>query len=153
MEFVVNEWLPEYFRHDASDEEKEKLKKFLNKFMVEKDKLFVRKGSEFLRKIHRYKKDYQYNIKVYNEIGKFIDNILRDSDRCFFVDDDEFELPDTIIDKLTKGGNTISDKYLFEAAIMTTTKTIITTDVKLKTFMIDEKTFTIKLLDDFLMNY
>jgi len=76
-----------------------------------------------------------------------------DSERCFFVDDNEFELSDEITNKLIKGGNTISDKYLFESATITQTKIIITTDTKLKKLMKDEGTFTIKLLDDFLMNY
>lgn len=153
MEFVVNEWLPEYFKPDASNEEKKKLEQFLNKFIQRQDKLYVRRPSEFLRKIHRFKKDYQHNIKIYNEIGKFISLILLDSDRCFFVDDNEFKLADTITNKLTDGGNTISDKYLFEAASITATKTIITTDEKLKIFMEDERTFNIELLDDFLASY
>ncbi|MBW8051797.1 MAG: hypothetical protein FVQ77_15965 [Cytophagales bacterium] len=153
MEFAVNEWLPEYFKPDASNEEKEKLEKFLNKFMVREDKLFVRRPSEFLRKVELFAKQYQNNNKVYTELKKFITNILLDSDRCFFVDDNEFELADTITDKLTEGGNTISDKYLFESATMTQTKTIVTTDAKLKKFMKDEVTFKIELLDDFLTNY
>jgi len=153
MEFVVNEWLPEYFKPDATDEEKEKLEKFLNKFMVRGDKLFVRRPSEFLRKVELFAKQYQNNNKVYTELKKFITNILLDSDRCFFVDDDEFEFEDTITDKLTEGGNTISDKYLFEAAAKTATKTIITTDAKLKKLMVDEGTYKIELLADFLTTY
>lgn len=153
MEFVTNEWVPEYFRPNASKEEKQKLEIFLNKFMVKNDKLFVRRPSEFLIKIFKYAKIHQDNNKVYNEIKKFITNILLDSDRCFFVDDNEFELPNTITNKLTEGGNTISDKYLFEAASMTQTKTIITTDTKLKKFLANEREFKIELLDDFLISY
>ncbi|HEV8081583.1 MAG TPA: hypothetical protein VGP55_00170 [Chitinophagaceae bacterium] len=153
MEFVVNEWLPQYFKPDASIEEKQKLELFLNKFLERKDKIFVRRPSEFLRKIHRFKKDYQYNIKTYNEIGKFINLILLDSDRCFFVDDDEFKLSEAIINKLVEGGNTVSDTYLFEAASATKNKLILTTDMKLKTFMANEETFRVELLDDFLEKY
>jgi hypothetical protein len=153
MEFVVNEWLPEYFRPKASSDEKQKLEHFLNEFLERKDKIFVRRPSEFLRKVFKYSKDYQNNIKTSVEISKFIKIVLKDSERCFFVDDDEFELSDLIHNKLAEGGNTISDKYLFEAASMTATKTIITTDAKLRTFMQDETTFKIELLDDFLMNY
>jgi len=153
MEFVVNEWLPEYFRPDATDEEKEKLEKFLNRFMVRNDKLFIRRPSEFLRKVLLFSKWYRHDNKVYTELKKFIANILMNSDRCFFVDDNTFELAGTITDKLAEGGNTISDQYLFEAAAKTETKTIITTDEKLKKWMENEETFRIELLDDFLTTY
>ena len=72
MEFVVNEWLPEYFKPDATSEQKLQLEKFLNKFMVRNDKIYVRKPSEFLRKILRYANDYQNNPKVYGNINRFI---------------------------------------------------------------------------------
>ena len=153
MEFVVNEWLPEYFRPNATPEEKEKLEIFLNKFMVRNDKLFVRRPSEFLSKILLLSKHYQYDNKVHTNLKSFISNILQNSDRCVFVNDNEFELEGAIIDKLKEGGNTISDQYLFEAAARTATKTIITTDAKLKKWMGNEKTFKIELLDDFLTSY
>lgn len=153
MEFVVNEWLPEYFKSDASNHEKQKLERFLNRFLERRDKIFVRRPSEFLRKIYRYSKEHQNNIKTYVEISKFIKIVLMDSDRCSFVYDNGFELSDGITNKLIGGGNTISDKYLFEAAAKTASKTIITTDIKLKTLMIREETFKIVLLDDFLAKY
>lgn len=153
MEFVVNEWLPEYFKPNASNHEKQKLEKFLNRFMERNDKIFVRRPSEFYRKIHRYKKDYQNNLKVNEQIGKFINFILINSDRCFIVDDGEFELPDEIKNKLIEGGNTVSDIYLFEAASATETKIILTTDVKLKDLMNNEPSYHVELLDTFLSNY
>ncbi len=153
MEFVVNEWLPEYFRPDATNEEKRKLEKFLNTFMQRNDKIFVRRPSEFLRKIYRYSKEYQNNNKTSIEISKFIKVVLLDSDRCFFVDDNEFELTDATTNKLVEGGNTVSDTYLFEAASASETKLILTTDVKLKILMENEGTFRVELLDDFLANY
>ena len=117
MEFVVNEWLPEYFKPDASDEEKQKLEKFLNKFMERKDKIFIRNHSEFLRKILRYANDYQNNHKVYENINRFIKFIYLDSERCTLIHDGEFELSEAIRNKLVEGGNTVSDTYLFEAAL------------------------------------
>jgi hypothetical protein len=153
MEFVVNEWLPEYFKPNASNEEKRKLEKFLNNFLERRDKIFVRRPSEFLRKLLRFANDYQNYPQIYSNIYKFITIIYLDSNRCKIIHDDEFELSEKIIDKLIKGGNTISDKYLFEAASVTATKTIITTDAKLKIFMADEGTFNIELLDDFLRTY
>ncbi|HVA97253.1 MAG TPA: hypothetical protein VNG53_00035 [Bacteroidia bacterium] len=152
MDFVVNEWLPEYFKPNASEDEKQKLETFLNRFVERGDKIFVRRPSEFYRKIHRYKKEYQINLKIHNEIGKFIKLILFDSERCFIVDDDDFELSDEIRNKLKEEGNYSSDTYLFEAASATERKLIITTDSKLKLFM-ENNGFEIQLLDDFLNNY
>lgn len=153
MDLVVNEWLPEYFKPNASNDEKQKLEKFLNRFIEKNDKIYVRRPSEFYRKIHRYKKDYQNNLKVNDQIGKFINLILINSDRCFIVDDDEFELSEEIRKKLIEGGNTVSDTYLFEAASATQTKLILTTDVKLKALMENNETFKVELLDTFLINY
>ena len=153
MEFVVNEWLPEYFKPEATIEEKRKLEMFLNKFMERKDKIFVRKPSEFLRKILRYASDYQNNLKVYGNISHFIKFIYLDSERCELIHDGEFELAEAIRNKLVEGGNTVSDTYLFEAASATETKLILTTDTKLKTLMENEASFRVELLDTFLANY
>ena len=153
MELVANEWLPEYFKPDATNDEKQKLEKFLNRFIERNDKIFVRRPSEFYRKIHRYKKDYQNNLKVNEQLGRFINLILINSDRCFIVDDGEFELSETIRNKLVEGGNTISDTYLFEAASATEAKLIITTDAKLKALMENEESFRVELLNKFLDSY
>ena len=153
MEFVVNEWLPEYFKPDATKEEKEKLEKFLNGFLVRDDKIFVRRPSEFLNKIYRFSKAYQNYPKVYENIHKFITIIFHDSNRCFIVDNDELQLPETTRDRLIEGGNTVSDTYLFEAASLTDTKIILTTDERLKEWMQDDNEFKIELLDDFLDDY
>ena len=153
MELVVNEWLPEYFKPNASNDEKQKLEEFLNRFMEKDDKIFVRRPSEFYRKIYRYKKDFQNNLKVNDQISRFINFILLNSDKCFIVDDDEFELSEVILNKLNESGNYNSDTYLFEAASVTETKLIITTDHKLKTHMKNNGTFDVQLLNDFLANY
>lgn len=153
MEFVVNEWLPEYFKPDATNEEKEKLEKFLIKFLERNDKIFVRRPSEFLRKLLRFANDYQNYPNVYSNIHKFITVIYLDSKRCKIIHDDEFELSEVIVNRLNESGNYNSDTYLFEAASETETKLIITTDEKLKTHMENNGTFNVQLLDDFLANY
>lgn len=153
MELVVNEWLPEYFKPNATNEEKEKLEKFLNKFLERNDKIFVRLSSEFFRKILRYASDYQNHPKIYSNIHLFITAIYLDSNRCRIIHDIDFELSLDIRSKLIEGGNTESDTYLFEAASATSSKIIITTDVKLKEWMTNVGEFNIILLDDFLETY
>jgi hypothetical protein len=153
MEFVVNEWLPEYFRPNATKEEKRKLETFLTKFIENNDTIIVKRPSEFLRKLLRYAKDYQTIPQIYNNISKFISLVIRDSNRCRFVDEGEFTLSGEIIDKLNEKGNYISDIYLFEAASTTSEKLVITTDIKLKLHMENNGIFNLQLLDDFLINY
>ena len=111
------------------------------------DKIFVRRTSEFFRKIYRYANDYQNHPKVYGNIRKFITIIFHDSNRCFIVHDNEFELSEEIRNKLIEGGNTVSDTYLFEAASVTNTKLILTTDLRLKEWMRGGGEFKIELLD------
>jgi hypothetical protein len=153
MNFVVNEWLPEYFRPEATAEEKQKLEQFINTFLQRNDTIYVRRPSEFLTKIYRYSKSYQTNTNIYLAISAFIKFILFDSQRCRFIDDDEYDLSDAIHQQLVEGGNTISDTYLFEAAAATEEKLIVTTDVKLRNLMRQAAPYTVVLLDDFLANY
>lgn len=153
MEFVVNEWLLEYFKPDAPNDEKKKLEEFLIKFLERNDKIFVRRPSEFLRKLLRFANDYQQYPRVYENIHKFITVIYLDSNRCRIIHDGEFELSEVITTKLNESGNYNSDTYLFEAASVTETKLIITTDKKLKTHLESNGIFDVQLLDDFLTNY
>ena len=153
MEFVVNEWLLEYFKPDAPNDEKKKLEEFLIKFLERNDKIFVRRPSEFLRKLFRFANDYQHYPRVYENIHKFITVIYLDSNKCRIIHDGEFELSEVITTKLNESGNYNSDTYLFEAASVTETKLIITTDEKLKTHMENNGIFNVQLLDDFLVNY
>jgi len=51
MDFVVNEWLPEYFKPAALAEEKRQLETFLNRFWQRNDRIIVKRPSPFLEKI------------------------------------------------------------------------------------------------------
>ena len=90
---------------------------------------------------------------MYGNINRFIKFIYLDSERCELIHDGEFELAEAIRKKLVEGGNTVSDTYLFEAASVTETKLILTTDAKLKALMENEATYKVELLDTFLANY
>jgi hypothetical protein len=122
--------------------------------MERNDIVYVRKPSAFLTKIERLAKDFQQsNIQKYKELKKFYSTVLLDSDRCKFINDGDFNLPEATRDKLIEGGNTVSDTYLFEAASATATKLILTTDAKLKLLMENDAIFTVELLDNFLTLY
>jgi len=158
MHLVVNEWLPQYFLPSATRAEKLLLQQFLQCFIERGDKIVVRRPSEFNRKIYRYAKDLQANYEAVTPIRNFIKLILEDSKRCEFVDDEFFNLPAAIEAKLKRPAdspltNYESDRYLFEAALQTEEKIIVTTDAKLAAVMDDEKVFRVVLLDDFLQTY
>ena len=155
MEFVVNEWLPEYFKPDASLAEKQLLKKFLYRFLERgTDRIFVKRGSEFERKIYRYAKDYQRDLKIVSPIRSFIGVFIEDINRCERVENSSIPLPKDIVEKLNQPNtNYISDTYLFEAATFTKNKIIVTTDEKLVHQMQDIGEFKVILLTDFLENY
>ena len=153
MELVVNEWLPEYLRPSATEEQKSKLENFLNKFIERNDKLFIRANSPFLRKILRLSKDYNNCISEVNNVKRFIKLIYLDSDGCVIVDDDEINLEDQTRDLLIAGGNTESDIYLFESASITSDRIVITTDAKLKNHLLNDNNYKVEMLDDFLAFY
>jgi len=156
MEFVVNEWLPEYLIPTATDEEMEKVNRFLQAFLNRGDMLVVRNPSAFLGKVHRFRKKYDYDNEAREKLKYLIAQILENADICKLVDEEEIELPEptnTLL--LEEGTNYNSDRYLFEAAtaIEAEDKIIVTTDVKLKEQMEDDPNFKVILLDDFLEDY
>jgi hypothetical protein len=125
MEFVVNEWLMEYLRPDATDSEKTLAQQFLQRFMQkEEDKIFVREPSAFLNKVFRYAKTYQQNTEIVLNFRHFIKEILLNQKKCYRVIED-IELSKDITIKLNAPDtNFNSDTYLFEAASFTKDKII-----------------------------
>ena len=129
------------------------LQLFLQKFLQKNDKIIVRKPSPFLKKIEKYAKDYQTNQKVYQHLKNFIQLILKDSNRCTFVNDEnEFAISNSTKEKLQQG-NYNSDEYLFEAALFADSKIILTTDIKLVEQMKTEEPFKVVSLKVFLETY
>jgi hypothetical protein len=153
MEFVINEWFPEYFIYPEGSKEKTFLKKFVNKFYNSKDVLFIKRPSEFWSKLHRYSKQYHANEDIYRELKIFISVILQDSNRVKIIDED-IELPNEVLGKLNiMNTNFFSDQYLFEAAFKSDSKIIVTTDIKLIGHMGKSEFYNLVLLDDFMEEY
>lgn len=152
MDFVVNEWLPEYFKPTATAAEKEMLQDFLRRFSAKNDCIAVRRPSEFHRKILRYAKELQDDYEAVRPIRLFIKLVLEDSDRCQLIDDEVITLPQTTLNKLAVG-NFSSDTYLFEAASQTTERLIVTTDEKLIKQFVGDADFKVERLSDFLKTY
>jgi len=115
MDFVVNEWLPEYFKPAALAEEKRQLETFLNRFWQRNDRIIVKRPSPFLEKIYKCAKAYQEHPEIVDPMRSFIKLILENSEKCVFIDDqDTPSLPQAISGLLSQPGtNYSSDTYLF----------------------------------------
>lgn len=155
MEFVVNEWLMEYLRPSAPKEHRQLVEEFLQRFGKRpQDKIFVREPSPFLNKALRYPKEYKNHEDAAKPYQNFIKFILLNPQKCERIDAETIELPDDIIEKLNQTNtNYVSDTYLFEAAMFTEDKIIVTTDEKLVRQMKDINGLTVIMLTDFLDNY
>ncbi len=154
MDIVVNEWLPEYFRPEATREEKLQLQAFLQRFIERNDCMVVKEPSPFLSKILQYANAYQQQYEIVTPIRNFIKIVLEDSLRCRRVRQDEIgELPTSVTEILSRP-NPASDRYLFEAATsIEHQKIIVTTDARLQAHFEDEFWCEVELLSDFLETY
>ena len=154
MELVVNEWLMEYLRPNASHAEKALAQQFLQRFMQrEDDKIFVREPSAFLDKVFRYTKVYINNTEILQFYRQFIKQILLNQNKCCRVTEN-VDLNDALLEKLNQPNtNFNSDTYLFEAATFTKDKIIVTTDEKLAYQMRNIEAIKVVLLSDFLKDY
>jgi hypothetical protein len=155
MEYVVNEWLLDYFKYNDGTEERKKLFKFLAYFSSNNDVIIVRIPSPFSKKLYNYEKFLQNDHKKY--LKWFIKTIFRNSDKCKIFPEWEYPTPSlsaNLNSKLNQG-NFGSDKYLFETAMFITQneKIIITTDEKLVEHVKDISEFKLILLNDFLEKY
>ena len=156
MEYVVNEWLLDYFRYNDGTAEKEKLYKFLAYFSSNDDVIIVRIPSPFSKKLYDYANVLQNDHEKYQHLKLFI-NIILDSDKCKIFPEWEYPTPSlsaNLNSKLNQG-NFGSDRYLFETAMFITKneKIIITTDAKLVEHVKEISEFKLILLNDFLEKY
>lgn len=155
MEFVVNEWLPEYLKPTASIEDKRKIIRFIELFLMKENaRLLVRRPSPFLTKLYRLEKDFPNDLLGIRPVKNFIRLVIQDSNKCRFIDSNEFKpLPESLV-KLLSMGNYASDTYLFEAAYsLTSGYLIVTTDEKLVNHVGDKADCQLILLDEFLTTF
>ncbi|MCU0347339.1 MAG: hypothetical protein MUC59_10365 [Saprospiraceae bacterium] len=117
--------------------------------------MFVRRPGQFLDKIYTCSKTYDYDELARERFKFFIVNVINNSKKCIFVDDENLqELPASTLEKLnSEKTNYYKDIFLFEAANSTVDKIIVSTDGRLKDQMADDETFQVVLLEDFLKDY
>jgi hypothetical protein len=69
MEFVINEWFPEYLRPDAPVEQQKKVFQFIEILLSRADtRIVVRRPSAFLRKLLRFEKDFPNDLLALRRI-------------------------------------------------------------------------------------
>jgi hypothetical protein len=157
MEYVVNEWLLDYFTYNDGTVERKKLFKFLAHLSSNDDVIIVRIPSPFRKKLYDYANVLQNDHKKYKCLKWFITNIFLNSDKCKIFYEWEYPTPSLSanLNSRLNQGNFGSDRYLFETAMFITKneKIIITTDEKLVEHVKEISEFKLILLDDFLKKY
>jgi predicted nucleic acid-binding protein len=154
MEFVINEWFCDYFNPLEPREKFEINQKFLSWFYASPHKLVILIDSPFHIKLQKYSKwisGYK-DPKYYMLLKKFMSIITSNSSKIKFIEPQE--LHQDIINLLNREGtNYSSDQYLFEAALTSDSKIIVTTDGKLIDHMGISDHYRLVHLNDFLITY
>ncbi len=152
MELVINEWFPEYLRPGTPPESRKQAVQFFQTFYKRGDVLVVKQDSAFIRKVYGFDKAFQYDLDSKDLFKQFISLVLRDSKRCRLLQNTDIEpLPDSVLRALIPPYN--SDTYLFEAAMHSSDRIIITTDDRLVAQTLDNGFIRVVLLEDFLASY
>ncbi len=153
MEFVINEWMLDYFLPNATKQERELQMRFLKRFFERGDRLIILSPSDFTTKLESIASLHQNNNDVYQRIKFFITDVLRKPMRTTVISSTDM-LPEATYAALhALGTNYKSDEYLFRAAMRTESKRIITRDGKLCNAMAGDAVFDVVLLVDFLKDY
>ncbi|GAB4044818.1 hypothetical protein [Spirosoma jeollabukense] len=155
MDFIVNEWLPEYLKPTASREDHNKVLKFFETLLKkENTRIIVRRPSPFLSKLFKIEKDFQNNPLALRPVKAFIKLVLLNSDKCLFVENNEIETLPVVLTELLAHGNYSSDTYLFEAAYtLPNNRIIVTTDSRLIQQVSGKIDCQLILLDEFLTTF
>ena len=153
MDFVINEWLLNYFLPGANKREKKQLFYFLQRFEDRRDRIVVLRPSPFTAKLDVFANLYSRNQTVYPLIKRFITGVLLNPSRATLISINEPLPYQTLAVIYELGTNYQSDEYLFHAALRTESKLIITTDEKLCRAMVDDQVFKVVLLTEFLKTY
>ncbi len=149
MEVVVNEWLLEYMRPDSNESERKMAIRFLEGIEEGELTIVVRRPSAFTEKCFRYRKKFAWDSYSGSVLKRFIAEVLQNSAKCRFVNDEDVIPLDEACREILSQGNLGSDAYLFEAANTTKRKEIITTDVKLAKAFTQNRSFKVTLLSNF----
>jgi len=128
VEIVVDEWLLEYMRPDAKDDDRLLALRFVNAWKRRCDRLLLRRPSPFVKKFYRYMKSFGRDLDFKGRFSKLNLLLFRDTLKTRILDDADVpslqkEVADTI---------PCDDRYLIEAASCSEERLLVTTDERLR---------------------
>ncbi len=153
MQFVFNEWFLDWHKSSATKEETQKVKCIFAWYRKSEHVLVILNDSPFITKLNKLRKGedaYADNfaisqLKVFYRIKEF------DPDRVLSLDDAP-KLDEQTMALLSRG-NYMSDRYLFETAMGSVDKIIITTDEKLRKQFANQQLFQLWSVDQFMNHF
>jgi len=147
MEIVVNEWLLEYLRSDARQEDKALASEFVNDWLNARHKVVIKRNSPFTSKFYRYMGQSTRSIACRKRFSSLFQILFVDSDRTRILDDcDITSLPPDLVDKVPS-----DDLYLIELWHSVPGSVVVTTDEKLRQKLREhDSSAKIYLLQEFL---
>lgn len=128
MELIVDEWLLEYMRPDAKDDDRLLALRFVNAWKRRCDKLLLRRPSPFVKKFYRYMKRFGGDLDFKRRFSKLNQLLLRNSRKTRILDEGDVpSLQKEVADMIHP-----DDWYLIEAASCSEGSVLVTTDGRLR---------------------
>lgn len=151
MEFVINEWFLDWHHPNASLKNQKIVRDFVSWLLLNEHKIVLLRQSPFTQKLNTYRRDFHYHPMCQLYLKIFFSQIVENPDKCRILETAPVLSADVEV-KLAVG-NFGSDRYLFQSAMDTAQKLIITTDQKLINHMDQTEGFNVLLAANFFQNY
>lgn len=153
MDIVVNSWFSEYLEASAEERQVELFDSFIKKLIHSDWKIVTINDAQLEKKLRRLEKTYKdhRDTRYIIKIKTIYRAIYLNSNKCKILP--RPELSKELLAIFESDSNKEDDQFLFEAAIQTKEKVIVTTDKRLQNALNRIEGVTILLLEEFLDKY
>jgi len=149
MDIVVNSWFSEYLEEGTNGDQLKLYKQFLRKFLQTKGYIITIRNGQLDNKLAKLEKKYQNHRNVeYLKRIKYVYSHIYYSRK--FKKVETVPLSPVLSTIFETDTHLAKDRFLFEAAIQTDDKTIITTDSRLQESMNGKEGIKILLLQEYI---
>jgi hypothetical protein len=149
MEIIINEWLLEYLRPDATKTDRVAAIQFVNALVRRCDKMVIKRKSPFANKLCAYVYSFGWDACSRKRFSDLYKLVFLDSDKTIIADESDLQdLPEDIAAKTPE-----DDKYLIELWYSNQDRIVLTTDAKLRDKLKDIPSLKICLIQEFLKEY
>jgi predicted nucleic acid-binding protein len=150
MEIVVNSWFSEYLKASAKSNEVELFDSFVKKLLQSENLIVTISNAQLEEKLRKLEKNYQNHrdVKFITKIKFIYRNIYLNPTKCKILS--RPELNEDLNSIFESSNHLTKDRFLFEAAIQTEERIIVTADSKLKERMDRVEGMRIFLLQEYL---